>query len=497
MKQLTTYLSQANLTQVRMLLAILSLLLSVMAFYRDALMNSDGILYMDMAEAYLSGGLAATAKLYNWPFFSILVAWIHQISGLALERVAQIINIVFFVVFTDAILLVSSRILENSKQLIIAAIFILCFITLNDYRPYIIRDMGYWAMILLSLYFMMKFIERPRWTTALNWQLVTALAFLFRIEAIAFFMLLPLATLTQFPIRQALKNSLKLYSGGIVVASIAAGLFLHQHGLTSAFGKVDEVIHFLNFEQIIERFNHHSNVLATEVLSPYAEDDSGTVLASGLIFMFLMKVLTGLSMSYIGVYLYSLYKAEPARMASRGFHPVLIHFAIINIIVLLTFLFSSYFVSTRYVVVLLVALLIMMLPRLSQFVVLQLERRHYTSVCIVGVILILGLVDSMTSSVTKGYIKETAIWASQHLPENSTAVTDDIFIKYYFNANHPKAELTYSKKLRHTKHFDYIILIEKLKDRPYPKAITSSGIIFHAENERGDRATIYKIENAR
>lgn len=496
MKQLTTHLPQANLTQVRLGLAILSLLLSVMAFYRDALMNSDGILYMNMAKAYLSGGLAATAKLYDWPFFSILVAWIHQISGLALERVAQIINTVFFVVFTDAILLVSSRIIGNSKQLVIAAIFILCFITLNDYRPYIIRDIGYWALITLSLYSMMKFISQPTWINAIAWQLFTSIAFLFRVEAIAIFVLLPLVTFTQFPIREALKNNLKLYSGGIVISCLAVGLLLHQHGFTAAFGKATDVLHFLNIDLLFDRFERKSGLLG-EVLGKWSKDDGGTVLASGLIFMFLMKILTGLSIGYIGIYLYSIYKAEPARTSSSGFHPVLIYFAIINILVLLTFLFSSYFVSTRYAVVLLVALLIMMLPRLSQFVVLQLERKHYTSVCIVGVILILGLVDSMTSSVTKGYIKETAIWASQHLPENSTAVTDDIFIEYYFNANHPKAELTYSKKLRRTKHFDYIILIEKLKDRPYPKALTSSGIIFHAENERGDRATIYKTENAR
>lgn len=78
-------LTNNNFLKIRAFTALTSLLLSVFAYYSNDIINSDGILYMNMADAYLKGGLAETVKMFNWPFFSILVAYIHQFTSLSLK----------------------------------------------------------------------------------------------------------------------------------------------------------------------------------------------------------------------------------------------------------------------------------------------------------------------------------------------------------------------------------------------------------------------------
>ena len=93
-----------TLFKIRAFTALASLLLSVFAYYSNDIINNDGILYMNMAEAFLQGGLAETVKLFNWPFFSILVASIHQLTSLPLETSANILNALLFVLLLDTLI---------------------------------------------------------------------------------------------------------------------------------------------------------------------------------------------------------------------------------------------------------------------------------------------------------------------------------------------------------------------------------------------------------
>ncbi|HHA19656.1 MAG TPA: hypothetical protein ENK70_08130, partial [Methylophaga sp.] len=90
-------------------MALISLLLSILALYSDDIINSDGIMYIELSQAYLDGGLIASAKVYNWPFFSILVALIHQITQLSLETSTYVLNTILFVLLTDVLVLISNK----------------------------------------------------------------------------------------------------------------------------------------------------------------------------------------------------------------------------------------------------------------------------------------------------------------------------------------------------------------------------------------------------
>ncbi|WP_417535410.1 hypothetical protein [Methylophaga sp.] len=496
MKPLNSLFSDLSLHNIRLFTAFFSLLFSVLAFSTDQLINSDGVLYLNMARAYIEGGLAATASMYNWPFFSILIAVIHQFTGLQLELSGQIINSLLFVVFTDALVLIANKLLSNLRYVFIASLLILCFSTLNDYRSYIIRDIGYWAFISISIYRIIIFLEKPNWQNGIYWQLSSLLALLFRVEAIVIILATPLFIVFQLGFRDGLKSAIKLCSLFLLGGVLAAAVFTQQQGMKSAFGKLLSVTEFLDHSSITEVFHEKATILGKELLSQYSERYGGMILASGLVYMLLAKIITGLSP--LNLIFFTMAKVQQKTGSSESnTRRFLLFFIGINLIILLAFLFKHYFISTRYAVMLITALMLLMLPAMCRLIDDYWLAKNKFALTLIPFLLLASLIDTFTTSVTKGYIKETAIWASQNLPENSRVLTNDIFIDFYFHENEPKARLKLDRTLQTNKQFDYFIVIEKRSHTETKKQYANWDLIpiHYSENARGDKAVIYKVLN--
>ena len=493
MKSLNSFFSELNNNQLRLFTALFSLLLSILAFTNDQLINSDGVLYMNMAKAYIDGGLTATASMYDWPFFSMLIAKFHQFSGFKLEFSGQLINSLLFVVFTDALFLIASKLLTTQRYVFIAALLILCFSTLNDYRSYIIRDIGYWAFISISMYRTIIFLEKPSWLNGFYWQLSSLLAMLFRVEAITIILATPLFILFQLGVKEGSKASVKLCSFFLFAGVISAVTFTQQQGLMNAFGKVLSVTQFLDYSAITDEFHIKTAILGNELLNQYSERYSGMILASGLVYMLLVKIIT--SLSPLNLILFTFAKFQHKKVSSNNnTRRFLIFFVGINLIILLAFLFKQYFMSTRYAVMLITTLMLLMLPAMCRLIDDHWQAKNKIALVLIPLLLIASLIDTFTSSVTKGYIKETAIWASQHLPENSRVLTNDIFIDFYFHENEPKTQLKLNRELEGSPDFDYLIVVEKKSHQDDEKIYSDWALVpvHQSQNARGDRAIVYK-----
>ncbi len=494
MKLLSSFSLDLSLRNTRLFTAVFSLLFSILAFTNDQLINSDGVLYLNMAKAYIGGGLAATASMYDWPFFSILIAEFHQFTGIQLEFSGQIINSLLFVVFTDALVLIANKLLTNLRHVFIAALLILCFSTLNDYRSYIIRDIGYWAFISISLYRTILFLERPSWLNGFYWQLTSLLALLFRVEAFVIILATPLFIVFQLGFRDGLKSIIKLCSLFLLGGVLTAAVFTQQQGLMNAFGKLLSVTQFLDYSAITNEFHNKTTVLGNELLNQYSERYSGMILASGLVYMLLAKIVTGLTPLNLILFIFA--KLQDIRSShNENTRRFLLFFIGINLIILFAFLFKHYFVSTRYAVMLITALMLLMLPAMSRLIDESWQAKNKFALVLIPFLLVASLIDTFTTSIQKGYIKETAIWASQHLPENSQILTNDIFIDYYFYKNEAKAQLKLVRTLQTNKQFDYFIAIEKQSHAEEKKQYANWHLIpiHHSENARGDKAVVYKV----
>ncbi len=480
--------------QLRILLAILSLLLSAYALLSDDIINSDGILYIQMAEAFMQGGLAAMASLYNWPFFALLIGLISQITGLQPETSAGILNTVLFVIFTDALLLIAKQLLPNLRQLSIAALLILLFYSINDYRDFVIRDIGYWAFISLALLQFIYFLKESRWQHAILWQVFAFLALLFRVEAIIFLLAMPLFVLFSEQKQSLLKALLKLYivlliAGAIAIISMIAGV-----GWTEAFGKLGSIVNYLDFAGFQIRFADNAQIIADNILHPVADDQGGKVLFFGLIGMLAFELLLGLSAAYLVILLLS-WKTRTPLFASQE-SEVIAYFLLINISILTVFCLQHYFVTSRYCVMAFVALFLLVLPRLTTFIDAVFVQRKRGLQVLVALLLIYSLGDVMYRSNSKTYIPQSAKWAAEQLPPNSKLLTSSAFIVYYADKYaDDDLDITLHPTMEAYQQFDYLIMVEKHDNQTLNKQLASMALktVFSNENERGDRASVYQV----
>ncbi|HSG93512.1 MAG TPA: hypothetical protein VK999_07310 [Methylotenera sp.] len=480
--------------QLRIVLATLSLLLSVFALLSDDIINSDGILYIQMAEAFMQGGLAAMANLYDWPFFALLVGLISQISGLHPETSAGILNTLLFVIFTDALLLIAKQLVPNFRQLMIAALLILLFYSINNYRDFIIRDIGYWAFTSLALLQFIYFLRDRRWQQALLWQFFGLIALLFRIEASIILLAMPLFLLFCDRKEPLLKSLLQLYTLLLIAGVMSVITMVIGVGWTEAFGKLGSITNYLDFAGFQNRFAGNTQIIADNILHPVADDEAGRVLFFGLIGMLAMELLLGLSAAYLLIFLLTRKVRVPLFASQES--KAIAFFLLINIGILTAFCLQQYFVTSRYCVMAFVAIFMLVLPRLTAFIdTIYLQRQRGQQV-LVALLLIYSLGDVVYQSNSKIYIPKIAKWAAEQLPPDSKLLTSSSFIVYYANKYaDDDLDITLRPALKAYQQFDYLIMVEKHDNQTIKKQLASMSLqaMFSYENERGDKASVYQV----
>lgn len=494
---------QNNISSIRLVTALISLAMSTLAFYSGDIINRDGIFYIDMARAYDQGGLAGLLHYSNfgWPFFSIAIAHIHQITQLSFETSANVLNCLLFVLLTDALVLLSNKILPNHRQVIVATLFFLCFLTLNHYRFYIIRDAGYWAFCSLALYQFILYIEKPTIQKATLWQVFMIIAVLFRVDGIVILLGLPLYLFAIRAPKEALKQSLQLFYvflqllSLLIIGILVAMLTANEQFSLSLFSKILNITQYINPDSVLGNLNHNTELIEAQILNKHSARYSTLILGSGLIVMLLYKLTKALTLGYIGVYIYGWWKSTPLKPAP--YRSLIYYFLALNLMILVGFMFTKYFISTRYAVLAVISLLLLMLPRICDTVDKAWLSKRTLILVVVGVILFGNLVNGLIKSNSKLYIKDVAIWANNNLPENSTIITNSKIINYYFNNHHPVvAKISLTSDIGAYQNYDYLIVIEKNKYKEIKKKLATMNIdpIFRLENKRGSKATVYAIQ---
>lgn len=487
-----------KLYEIRLFTAVVSLLLSTWAFALDDLINSDGVLYMNMVRALIEGGFSSMAELYNWPFFSMLVAGIHLITGLPLETSGNLLNILMFVIFTDALILICHKMLPNTRQVFIAALFILGFTLLNDYRAYLFRDLGYWAFMGLALYQFIRFLELPNWTNGLLWQLWIVIAILFRVEGVVIFTLLPLFIFyTTDSLKVACKQIMILWSAVAIVSVLAIAILLSQTGLAVAFGKIAEIYTYIDLSNVFEEFQQQSDVINTQIMSVFDKESGTLILASGLIAVIIERIISAIGIVYLIYYLVSRFSKHAPAFIQSHYRQLFMYFIAINFFILTIFVFKQYFLSTRYGVMLVTTLFLLMLPRFCTFVEQAIIHRRKGILAFTAFMIIAGPIDSLTSSVSKAYIKETALWAAAELPADSRTLTLDTITDYYIRENNGKTDLHLSVGADPlaTTGYDFLIVTIRHREPEMAETLSTRGFttVFEASNARGDLARIVKV----
>ena len=171
-----------------------SILLSLWISSHQVIINPDAICYISSAEIIGKSGLQAAMQLCGqakWPIYSILIYGLAHVSHFSYPIAAYTLNGFFSLISIVLFILVVKELGGSQRVLWLAALTILLSYGFNDVREYIIRDHGFWAFYLLSLFLLLNYFRRPNWVTALFWNMSIILATLFRLEGAIFLFLLP------------------------------------------------------------------------------------------------------------------------------------------------------------------------------------------------------------------------------------------------------------------------------------------------------------------
>lgn len=449
---------QQNFNHLRILTAAISLVLSVLAIAFDDIINADGILYVQLAKAFIESGLAGTSELYNWPFLSIISASFSKLTSLSHLNSLFWVNTLFFVILTDSLLLIANKLLTTHRQTIIASILILCFYSLNEYRNFVIRDIGYWALSLAGLYQFIRFFESSQIKNLLAWQALTIIAVLFRIEGILLLLFMPalllFASIHRNKFLTILLANIWLFLGSVCLLIVLS--FQQEHFIDS-FSKLDEISRYINIDNRITALNQASSLIDSNIIRHVAQDDGlgMIILVSGFVVITLLEVLVGLSIGYL---LLAVIAAKTSTFTPKAPRDVLLLALAIQLVILLTFGLTQFFITTRYCLLACMLLLLLIIPKLCSYIEQSYTGRHKISLAFILLVLIFSVGDAFHHTTSKKYIVEAANWTASNINEGHSVYTNSVFLEFYMSEANPKLRSIYTPVPANRENYAYFLI---------------------------------------
>ncbi len=305
MKKITTLLNKLSTTHLIYLLSIIAGLFTwqVMAIRNDWI-NVDSILYFDSAKAILEGNWQKAYQIYNWPYYSALIALLAKLTGTEVFTAAKILNIVFFGITMLSLAKIVERITTDKLTLICFALLLLgsSYIA-GSVLPMLLRDQGFWAFLSTAVLFLIKYLHHKKIRDALLWQSFITIATLFRIEGTAYLLILPLvAILNEENRRVALFDIFKLniLFFAFFICGILAAVFLNIS--TGTIGRLTEVNPMSLLSQITSTFSDRAKLMQDTLGEPLMHYSS-LALGTSLLMIVLVKQVTAIKFPALLTYL--------------------------------------------------------------------------------------------------------------------------------------------------------------------------------------------------
>ncbi len=308
---LTTYATKQ--IDVRMIAVISSLLISIITILFPDTPNDDAYVYIKTAEIFLAEGTIAAFQHYAWASYSLLIAFVSQL-GFSLFTSAFVINALFYALLVYSFLSIVKLIDDSPQVLILAALSVLLYPQLNEYRYLIIRDVGFWALSLFALWQLLLFGTNRAIVHAFAFSLALLIATSFRAEAIAYLTVVPFAVLFDSRFDKGIRRQNFLRLSGIVLTLSIASLFLLALGGMS-FGSL--LTDFISrYEPLVERAFNPSvtetailgTVLFGEHATNYSQEYITAFLVMGFAAVLAANLFNGIGGPYFWLLLYGALK---------------------------------------------------------------------------------------------------------------------------------------------------------------------------------------------
>jgi hypothetical protein len=485
------------------LAAVASILLSIWAAAKTSVINPDAICYLYSAAAMEKGLTIAThlCEQSKWPFYSILIFGLSKLTSLSFTSAAFCLNGFFSLISVLTFIAIVNQLTNHPRIIALSACVILLAHTFNGLRVEIIRDHGFWAFYLLSVFFILQvFKKNNSFCYALLWSISLSIATLFRIEGAVFLLLLPFILFfdTRQTILLRIKTFLQLYLL-TVLATIALLLWIIFHP-TQTLGRLPEIQFQLThgITELLQAFRHTTNALENSVLNAYSARDANLITIGMLMCWYIFNVVSNVSFIYAILIIYAWWK----KLANFTHEKQLIvwGYIVINILITGIFLIENGFLAARYLIAL-SFILMLWVPFALENLIQQWPKHKWPLLLAVLLIIIYGAGGIFDFGHSKKYIREGGDWLASHATVNQKIYSNDYQLLYYSNQLGDKifSEGRQFQNLNSIangkwQQYDYIALRvsqDELKKLPILREINLTPVAIF-QNDRNDQVIIYK-----
>lgn len=432
-----------------------SLLLSLIAIAGTVTVGKDAARYLYVSQQIVEHGSGVAFELFNWPWFSLLLAATQMALGIPLELAAYLWCACLMAGTCALLVSITQRQVPGGAYW--ACLLVLAIPAFNHLRNDIIREFGLWFFATLAFSLALRWLARGGWLRALSVQVAIAAAALFRIEAVLLFPVLALCLLADLKTRSGWLRLLQINLVPLVGIASALLWLLSGHVLSQA--RVDYVLSVVDPRNVVAGFRVMAGRFAEVALQKYSADE-----AKQIVFFGLLGTLISKFVAQCGPFALLLLYRPAWRAAAdywRNFKPMawtwLLYFGILMI-----FFIQERFINSRYVSF----LNLLAVPFLT-IALLALARDFPRLAKILSAIALLVMLQNVVSfSPKKTHYLEAGTWLSQNTHPTDAIFYDDSRLAYYAGRGYPYMALTREQAMsaEHLQEYRYFVLIANPND---------------------------------
>lgn len=311
--------------------------------------NRDGILYITVAQHIIEGNWDKALSLYNWPFFSLLIASLNQYLGISLQNAAHVINVSLFVLASFFFIKNVSLVSQNKISIFFATLILITSIPLMDnYLSMILRDHGQWAGFMIGVYGYLRWVKNHQWFWAFFWQVGFIFGTLFRPECIIFSILLPFIHQLFVVKTERLKALIQSISIPLIsfLVLIIFWLSFNIYFNTDSLHRLNELVTIP--ARIISMLLQPLNIDTEDLyLRTLIYDYALSFKYFFLLYVFAYKWVAGVGIFHFLLFLYAIKQ----RLIISPYFKILAILFLFSSSIVIANLFSKYIITTRYLVI--------------------------------------------------------------------------------------------------------------------------------------------------
>lgn len=459
-----------------------SLLLSLIATLGAVTVGSDAALYLDTAQTFTKSGWQAAYQQFNWPWFSILLGILHQLTSIPLEPLAYGVCALFMAGACALLVKVLAARVPGLGWW--ACLVVLSVPAFNSFRGEILREFGYWFFCILALVLSIAWAERGGWLRGGAVYAAILLAALFRLEAL--FLVIAICAWQLITIRgwADFERSLQLlclpFAGLLFLGGI---YFFGTEGASVA--RIKSFMTILRPELALESFQRISSQFADSMTYRYSRDEARQIVFFGIIATLLLEFLKSLGPMAIPFFTRRL--STMLGQTGKIFAPFGWAY-FFYFIVLMLFFWRMQFVNGRYASM----LAWLAVPFVAVLMMGFARHRPRLGKLLVALAILFMFANVISLSAKKSHYKDAGEWVESNLSPAARVYFQDRRISYYAGR---RVLQNYPVRIAMTQRateFDCFVLQLSVRDLDLKAFMNreSLEVLAAFENSDGDAVTI-------